>query len=208
LLDTDFAASLTSTADAGGPIATLPDDEAAVLAATLTLDARLAASFPDDEGATSLLALLPVLVPLMALDAFCINDAADHRDEVAGAALAFSFGVIGRGTAGALSADCFAAAPRPLEEEDGVKEDDEVELCRDELTVGRRKDGIGLSDDAEDRPMDCRGASEVRGLDGGLPAPALAPLLLLGRRPSLDRGDGRAGMGCFCCMTELRGFTQ
>jgi hypothetical protein len=205
LLDTDFAGSLTGTADAGGLITTLPDKDAG-LTATLTRDAKdagLAASFPDDEDVASLPVLLRVLVPLMALDAFCINDAADHRDE-----LAFSFGVIGRGTAGALSADRFAAAPRPLEEEDGVKEDDEVELCRDELTVGRRKDGIGLSDDAEDRPVDCRGASEVRGLDGGLPAPAPAPLLLLGRRPSLDRDDGRVAMGCFCCRTEQRGFTQ
>jgi len=82
----------------------------------------------------------------------------------------------------------------------------EEELCSDELTVGRRNDGTGLSDaaaaSADERPVDARDGSELRGLDGGLPV----PLLLLGRVPSLDRSDGRVAMGaCFLCIAKRSG---
>jgi hypothetical protein len=103
-----------------------------------------------------------------------------------------------------LSADRLAV-PLELEgeEEGDTKEEDDEELCSDELTVGRRNDGNGLSDaGADERPVDGRDGSELRGLDGGLPA----PILLLGRVPSLDRGDGRVAMGgCFRCITKRSG---
>lgn len=130
----------------------------------------------------------------------------DDADAAAGA-LSLSLGVIGRsapsGCAGALSADRLAVAAAPLEleeeEEGDTKEEEDEELCSDELTVGRRNDGNGLSEAAAERPVDGRDGSELRGLDGGLPA----PLLLLGRVPSLDRGDGRVAMGgCFRCITK------
>jgi hypothetical protein len=143
------------------------------------------------------------------LDAFCISflgDTADHRvkdedaDDAAAGALALSLGVIGRrapsGSVGALSADRLAV-PLELEgeEEGDTKEEDDEELCSDELIVGRRNDDNGLSDaGADERPVDGRDGSMLRGLDGGLPAPTL----LLGSVPSLDRGDGRVAMGGCC----------
>jgi hypothetical protein len=168
-----------------------------------------------------------LLLPLVkALDAFCISclgDTADHRDVDAAAALALSLGVIGRDVAtagalslgvigrdeaadadGALSADLLGVVPVPLEEGDDDNNDDddgddEDELCRDELTVGRRKDGTGLSDDEAAVKEERRVVSELRGLDGGL------PLVLFGRALSRDRGDGRVAMGgclSFCCETQ------
>jgi hypothetical protein len=185
---------------------------------------------PDDAEAEELAASLPflprdLLVALRALDAFCISclgDTADHRvveDAAAAGALALSLGVMGRSppsacAAGALSADCLAVAAVPLvlleEEEEGegdANEDEDEELCSDELTVGRRNDGTGLSDAAaaaaDERPVDARDGSELRGLDGGLPVPV--PLLLLGRVPSLDRSDGRVAMGACLCIAKRSG---
>jgi len=139
------------------------------------------------------------------------------EDAAAAGALALSLGVIGRSPpsacAGALSADRLAVAAVPLvlleEEDEGegdANEEEEEELCSDELTVGRRNDGTGLSDAAaaaaDERPVDARDGSELRGLDGGLPV----PLLLLGRVPSLDRSDGRVAMGaCFLCIAKRSG---
>jgi len=162
------------------------------------------------------------------LDAFCISclgDTADHRvvedaadaDAAAAGALALSLGVMGRSppsacAAGALSADRLAAAAVPLvllEEEEGEGDaNEDEELCSDELTVGRRNDGTGLSDAgaaaaADERPVDARDGSELRGLDGGLPVPV--PLLLLGRVPSLDRSDGRVAMGACLCIAKRSG---
>jgi hypothetical protein len=149
------------------------------------------------------------------LDAFCISclgDTADHRvveDAAAAGALALSLGVIGRSPlsacAGALSADrlAVAAVALVLEEQEGegdANEDEEEELCSDELTVGRRNDGTGLSDGGA-AAADARDGSEPRGLDGGLPV----PLLLLGRVPSLDRSDGRVAMGVFRCIAKRSG---
>jgi len=150
------------------------------------------------------------------------------RGPPTGCAGALSLGVIGRdaptGCAGALSADRFAVAAVPLEppapaavaedDEEGegdASEEDDEELCIDELTVGRRKDGIGLSDAAAAAAVaaaaDGRDGSELRGLDGGLPVPV--PLLLLGRAPSLDRSDGRVAMGGFRCIaTQSREICQ
>lgn len=129
------------------------------------------------------------------------------RGAPTGCAEALSLGVIGRGAptgrAGALSADRLAvAAAAPLEpaadEEEAQgngREEDDEELCMDELTVGRRKDGTGLSAAAAE---DGRDGPGLRELDGGLPA----PLLLLGRAPSLDRSDGRVAMGGFRCIRD------
>ena len=190
-----------------------------------------AAPLPDDAEAEELAASLPflprdLLVALRALDAFCISclgDTADHRvvedaDAAAAGALALSLGVMGRSppsacAAGALSADRLAVAAVPLvlleEEDEGegdANEEEEEELCSDELTVGRRNDGTGLSDAgaaaaSDERPVDARDGSELRGLDGGLPV----PLLLLGRVPSLDRSDGRVAMGACLCIAKRSG---
>lgn len=116
-----------------------------------------------------------------------------------------SFGVVGRGRAGALSAvdGRLGVTARALEEEDGVGVE---ELSRkEELTVGRRKDGTGLSDaggegEAARAPArEEEEASELqgRGLDVGL-----VTLALRGLVPSRDRGVGRVAMGRFCCETK------
>lgn len=176
--------------------------------------------------------LLLALNALDALCINCLGDTAPHSDAEAGTgafalagrgtptgcAGALSLGVIGRGAptglaeglslgvigrAGALSADrlTVAAAAPPLEpaadeeEAQGNAREDDEELCIDELTVGRRKDGTGLSDAAAE---DGRDGPGLRELDGGLPA----PLLLLGRAPSLDRSDGRVAMGGFRCIRD------
>ena len=109
--------------------------------------------------------------------------------------------------------DCFdsttaATSKRASQLLADASEEDDEELCIDELTVGRRKDGTGLSD-ATAAAEDGRDGSELRGLDGGQPVPDPVPLLLLGRAPSLDRSDGRVAMGSFRCIaTQSREICQ
>jgi hypothetical protein len=168
-----------------------------------------------------------------------LGDATDHRDVDADLALALSmetargtltgctgdrFGVTGRGElAGCCAGVLFGVIERvarpaagdcggigdPLEE-DGLEMGDGEVLRRDELTVGRRKDGTGLSDDAGNGA----GLSEARAgrrdvaseLDGrALDDVGLPPLVLTGRvllLPSRDPGVDRVAMGCFCCQTN------
>jgi hypothetical protein len=127
------------------------------------------------------------------------------RGAPTGCTRALSLGVIGRLAVAAVPLEPPPAAE--VEEGEGdASEEDDKELCIDELTVGRRKDGIGLSDAAA-AAEDGRDGSELRGLDGGLPVPV--PLLLLGRAPSLDRSDGRVAMGGFRCIaTQSREICQ
>jgi hypothetical protein len=91
-------------------------------------------------------------------------------------------------------------------EEDGLEMGDGEVLRRVELTVGRRKDGTGLSDGAGEGLREARaGRREAASeLDGrGFETVGLPPFVLRGRvlllLPSRDPGVGRVAMGCFCC---------
>ena len=126
------------------------------------------------------------------------------RGELAGCCAGDLFGVIGR--VARPAAGDGAGHGDPLEE-DGLEVGDGEVPRRDELTVGRRKDGTGLSDDGEGlreaRAGRREAASEVagRGFDGvGLPPLVLLRCVLL--LPSRDPGIGRVAMGCLCCQTE------
>jgi hypothetical protein len=130
------------------------------------------------------------------------------RGELAGCCAGDLFGVIGREPRPAAG-DCACAGEGGPLEEDGLEMGDGEVLRRVELTVGRRKDGTGLSDDAGEGLREARAgrrdaASELDGR--GFETVGLPPLVLRGRvlllLPSRDPGVGRVAMGCFCCQTN------
>lgn len=127
------------------------------------------------------------------------------RGELAGCCAGNRFGVIGLGprAAGCAGDSPLGVVARPVEEGGLEVEDEGEELRRVELTVGRRKDGTGLSDadageglrEARDRRQEAGSELAGRALDDvGL------PLVLRGRAllPSREPGVGRVAMGCSC----------